>query len=152
MCFIKGNEWLERYRDVGLLLFRLGLGGMFIWHGAPKVFGGPETWAALGKTMAVFGITFAPAFWGLMSGCAEFFGGILIVLGLFYRLACAFLIINLGVAFISQMIGDKGLMKASQSFEDAFSFLAALFIGPGKYSIDEKLGFNKRSEKLFSKY
>ena len=43
---------LERYRDFGLLLLRIGLGAMFIWHGAPKLVGGPETWTRLGGAMA----------------------------------------------------------------------------------------------------
>ncbi|WP_371379090.1 DoxX family protein [Sporomusa aerivorans] len=133
------TQTMKAYQNVGLLIFRLGLGGMFMWHGFPKIFGGIEKWTALGKTMGTFGIDFAPAFWGFMSGFAEFFGGLLIVLGLFYRLACLMLVFNLGVAFISQMADGKGLMKASQSLEDGFSFLGALFVGPGKYSLDEYL-------------
>ena len=133
------TQAMKAYQNVGLLIFRLGLGGMFMWHGFPKIFGGIEKWTALGKTMGTFGIDFAPAFWGFMSGFAEFFGGLLIVLGLFYRLACLMLVFNLGVAFISQMADGKGLMKASQSLEDGFSFLGALFVGPGKYSLDEYL-------------
>lgn len=137
--YVDFNQLIKSYQNLGLLLFRLGIGGMFMWHGFPKVFGGIEKWTALGKTMGTFGIDFAPAFWGFMSGFAEFFGGLLIVLGLFYRLASFLLVVNLGVAFISQMIDGKGLMKASQSLEDGFSFLAALFVGPGKYSLDEYL-------------
>jgi len=140
------NRLMKSYQDAGLLLFRLGIGGMFMWHGFPKILGGVEKWAALGKTMATFGITFAPAFWGFMSGFAEFVGGLLIVLGLFYRFASLLLVFNLGVAFVSQMIDGKGLMKASQSLEDGFSFLAAAFVGPGKYSLDEYLLKNKHSK------
>jgi putative oxidoreductase len=134
------------FRDLGLLVFRLGLGGMFMWHGAPKVFGGAAKWAALGKTMGVFGITFAPAFWGFMSGFAEFFGGLLFAIGLFYRPACILLAGNMAVAFSSQMLTGKGLMKAAQSLEDGFAFLGALFVGPGKYSVDEYFGFNSKEE------
>ncbi|TWH47731.1 DoxX family protein [Sporomusa sp. KB1] len=137
--YVVFNQLIKPYQDIGLLLFRLGIGGMFMWHGFPKIFGGIEKWTALGKTMGTFGIDFAPAFWGFMSGFTEFFGGLLIVLGLFYRLAALLLVVNLGVAFTSQMVDGKGLMKASQSLEDGFSFLAALFVGPGKYSLDEYL-------------
>ena len=140
------NRLMKSYQDAGLLLFRLGIGGMFMWHGFPKIFGGVEKWAALGKTMATFGITFAPAFWGFMSGFAEFFGGLFIALGLFYRFASLLLVFNLGVAFVSQMLDGKGLMKASQSLEDGFSFLAAAFVGPGKYSLDEYLHKNDTVE------
>lgn len=33
---------LDKYRDVGLLILRVGIGLMFMIHGFPKLFGGPE--------------------------------------------------------------------------------------------------------------
>lgn len=136
------NDVLNSYRDAGLLLFRAGLGGMFMWHGFPKVSGGIEKWTELGRTMSTFGIDFAPAFWGFMSGFAEFFGGFLIMAGLFYRIACLLLVFNLAVAFTSLMLGGKGLLRASQALEVGLGFFAALFVGPGRYSVDEYLGLN----------
>lgn len=146
------NHWSFSYVDIGLLLFRLGLGCMFMWHGFPKITGGVEKWAALGKSMEAFGIAFAPAFWGFMSGFAEFAGGFLLAVGLLYRPACLLLVGNMLVAFSTQMINGAGLMKASQSFEDGFSFLGAFFVGPGKYSLDELLGVNSSRKTRFSKY
>lgn len=140
------NKFLFSQRDLGLLLFRLVLGGMFMWHGLPKLLGGPEKWAALGRTMEVFGLSFAPELFGFLSGASEFFGGLLILLGLFYRAAALFLCVNLLVAFSSQLLQNKGLFKAAQSFEDAASFLAALFVGPGRYSLDHFLGLDQTSE------
>ncbi|MGI6092859.1 MAG: DoxX family protein [Veillonellaceae bacterium] len=136
-------HFLSSYRDFGLLVFRLVLGGMFMWHGWPKIIGGPEKWSGLGSAMATFGIEFAPAAWGFMSGFAEFVGGALFALGLFYRLASLLLFVNMMVAFVSQMAAGKGLAKASQSLEAGVSFFAALFVGPGKYSIDYYLEFEK---------
>jgi putative oxidoreductase len=144
--FLKLNQLLSTYRDCGLLIFRLGLGGMFMWHGAPKIVGGAAKWAGLGKAMGAFGIHFAPVFWGFMASFAEFFGGLFFAIGLFYRPACFLLAFNMFVAFGSQMLGDKGLSKASQSLEDGLSFMAALFVGPGKYSVDEYLKLNATSE------
>jgi putative oxidoreductase len=141
--YIFFSQILTSYRNLGLLIFRLGIGGMFMWHGFPKIAGGMDKWLELGKAMGVFGIHFAPAFWGFMSGFSEFIGGIFIAIGLFYRLACLLLVLNLSTAFASQMVGGKGLLKASQSLEDSFAFLGALFIGPGKYSIDEYLRLNE---------
>lgn len=137
---------LSTYQNFGLLIFRLGLGGMFMWHGAPKIFGGMGTWTALGKTMGVFGVSIAPAFWGFMSGFAEFGGGLLLALGLFYRWAALLLTINMFVAVVSQLIGGAGLLKASQAIEDGFSFFGAMFVGPGRYSLDEIWGASKRKD------
>lgn len=132
-------KFLSTYRDAALLVFRLGLGGMFIWHGWPKIVGGPAVWSKLGLAMGTFGINFAPTFWGFMASFAEFGGGLLFALGLFYRLAAFLLFSNMFVAFASQMIDNKGLAKASQSLEDGLSFFAAAFVGPGKYSMDHWL-------------
>ncbi|QDR81589.1 DoxX family protein [Sporomusa termitida] len=139
-------RFLSRYRDLALLIFRLGLGGMFMWHGWPKIIGGPEKWAGLGKAVGTFGIEFAPGFWGFMASFAEFGGGLLFAVGLFYRPACFLLFSNMMVAFISQMMDGKGLQKASQSLEDGLSFFAAAFIGPGRYSLDYLLGIEESSE------
>ena len=37
-------SFLDRYRDLGLLVMRVGLGLSFMAHGWPKLVGGPETW------------------------------------------------------------------------------------------------------------
>ena len=47
---------LSRYRDVGLLLVRVGLGITFMFfHGSQKLFGGPEVWRSLGERAAAVG-------------------------------------------------------------------------------------------------
>lgn len=118
-----------------------------MWHGWPKISGGTETWIGLGKTMGILGVEFAPSFWGFMASFAEFGGGLLFALGLFYRPACLLLLSNMLVAFSSQMLGGKGLQKASQSLEDGISFFSASFIGPGKYSLDHIWGIEESGEK-----
>jgi putative oxidoreductase len=131
--------FLNKYRDIGLLILRIGIGVMFLSHGAPKMFGGPQYWKNLGMTMSIFGIHFLPAFWGFMSAFAEFFGGILIILGLFFRPACMLLTINMIVATSMHLNRGDGLGGASHAIEDGIVFLSLILIGPGKYSLDEKL-------------
>ncbi len=58
---------LGKYRDTGLLILRVGLGVMMIMHGLPKLQGGPELWAGVGKSMGNIGIHFMPTFWGFMA-------------------------------------------------------------------------------------
>lgn len=146
------NQWSFSYINIGLLVFRLVLGGMFMWHGYPKITGGIEKWAVLGKSVEIFGITVFPEFWGFMSGFAEFVGGLFFALGLFYRPMCLLLFSNMMVAFSTQMLSDKGLMKAAQSLEDGASFFAAFFVGPGKYSVDQLLGINSTKKSRFSSF
>ena len=54
----------DRYRDLGLLILRVGIGIMFLFHGLPKLTGGPAFWGQLGMATNFLGIGFAPAFWG----------------------------------------------------------------------------------------
>lgn len=130
---------LEKHKDIGLLCLRIGLGTMFILHGAPKMFGGPEAWESVGMAMATFGIKFAPVFWGFCAAFAEFIGGILIILGLFFRVACLLIAITMSVATSMLISKNSGFIGSAQPIEDGIVFLCLILIGPGKFSLDEKL-------------
>ncbi len=130
---------LDRYRNGGLLLLRIGLGLTFIFiHGWPKLMGGPERWAAVGGAMDVFGLGFAPAVWGFMAAFTEVFGGLLLMLGFFFRPACLLLFIVMVVATVKTLGADSGWPAASHALKMAIVFLSLIFIGPGKKSLDER--------------
>lgn len=129
---------LGRYKDAGLLILRVGLGAMMIFHGYPKIIGGPEGWAQLGASTKYVGITFLPTFWGLMGALAEGLGGVLIILGLWFRPAAIFLTLNMIVASAMHLGKGDGLMDASHAIELGFVFAGLIFIGPGKYSVDKR--------------
>lgn len=133
---IFGN--LSNYRNFGLLIIRVGLGLMFIYHGLPKLQGGVETWKMIGSATKSVGITFWPAFWGLLSALVEAVGGFLLIIGLAFRPACLLLVINLVVAALFHFGKGQGWMGASHAIEDAIMFTGLLFVGPGKYSVDKK--------------
>ena len=130
--------FLNKHRHIGLLVLRIGIGLMFILHGAPKLFGGVEKWVKIGGAMASLGIGFAPAFWGFMAAVSEFFGGICLILGVAFRPACILLTITMLVAAISHLSRGDGLGGASHAIELGIVFLSLILIGAGKYSIDEK--------------
>ncbi|MGI4749260.1 MAG: DoxX family protein [Janthinobacterium lividum] len=131
-------ENLLKYRNSGLLIIRIGLGIMFIYHGVPKLAGGPDHWEKLGGAMKVLSISYAPAFWGFMAAITETFGGLLLMIGLAFRPVCLLLIINLIVAALMHFSKGAGLEGAAHAIEDAIMFLGLVFIGPGLYSIDKK--------------
>ena len=83
-------RFLDKYRDIGLLILRVGIGIMFVLHGLPKLISGSETWTMLGGSMKALGLGFAPTAWGFMAALSEFAGGILLTLGFFFRPACFF--------------------------------------------------------------
>ena len=131
-------EKLGKFKDLGLLIIRLGVGLSFaLIHGLPKMLGGPSGWEKIGGAMGYVGIHFLPMFWGFMASATEAVGGIFIVLGLFFRPACIFMAFTMLVASL-MMISKEGFGDASHAIEVGFVFLGLLFIGPGKYSVDRK--------------
>lgn len=111
-------------------------------HGAGKLFGGPQRWEAVGRAMQHVGVDFAPVLWGLLAALTEFFGGFLLLLGLFVRPVSLALAAVMAVASLSVYAGSGTLMgSASHPVEVGITMLALLFIGAGKYSIDQKLGY-----------
>jgi len=129
---------LGNYKNFGLLVMRVGLGLMFIWHGYPKLVGGEKYWVRLGGAVASIGIHFLPVMWGLLCTLVETIGGAFIVIGFWFRPVCVLLLINLAIAAIFQFGQGGGLDDASHAIEDAVAFAGLLFLGPGKYSVDKK--------------
>jgi putative oxidoreductase len=128
---------LNRFRDLGLLVLRVGLGAMFIYHGLPKLLAGPALWAQLGTATGTLGIHFLPVFWGFLSAAAEGIGGLLLLLGLLSKPACLLMFINMVVAASFHLGKGDGLGIASHAIEVGIVFLSLVLIGPGRYSLDE---------------
>ena len=132
------------YRNIGILILRVGLGIMMMLHGYPKLFGGPEMWAELGTATQSIGLDFAPIFFGFMAGVTEFFGGLFLLLGLFFRPSLVLLFVVMIVAAASHISAGDGFTDTSHSIELAIVFVSLLIIGPGEYSLDRKLNSRKR--------
>jgi putative oxidoreductase len=128
---------LSKYKDFGLLVIRVGLGIMFIYHGLPKLMGGEDMWMKVGSSAKYVGITFAPVFWGFMAGTVEALGGLFLIIGLAFRPVCLLLIINLIVAAAYHFGSGGGMEAAAHAIEDAIMFAGLFFIGPGSYSLDK---------------
>lgn len=132
------------YRNIGLLILRVGLGIMMMLHGYPKLFGGPEMWGELGTATQSIGLDFAPIFFGFMASVTEFFGGLFLILGLFFRPSLVLLFVVMIVAAASHISAGDGFIDTSHSIELAIVFVSMLIIGPGEYSLDRKLNSRRR--------
>ena len=136
---------LEKHRDAGLLVLRLGFGlGFLFYHGWGKLAGGPERWAQVGGAMDRFGIGFGHTFFGFMASFSESIGGLLIALGLFFRPACALLFITMFVATVNHYATGRG--TPAHAAKNAMLFLGQLFVGPGRYSLDHWIANRTRGK------
>jgi putative oxidoreductase len=129
----------EDLLQIGLLIFRVGIGISILLHGLPKLTGGVEMWTYIGGSMSIFGITFAPAFWGFMAAVAESVGGLLFALGLFFRPAAILLTGTMIVALATHLAAGDDFMVFGHALDLLIIFAASIFIGPGRYSLDAKL-------------
>src|SRR5947208_8665100 len=74
----------NKFSDAGLALLRVGIGGIFVTHGAQKLFGFGIP--GVSGFMAQIGVPF-PTLSAVAVTAAEFLGGLALVAGFFTRLA-----------------------------------------------------------------
>lgn len=120
--------------DVGLLIFRLALGLVLLYgHGAEKlsiIFSGQEI-----QFMDPIGIGTGLSFH--LAAFAEGICAILLILGLFSRLASLILALNFIVIFIFHaFIVQDGFQVLELRFLYLLPFIALTFTGAGKYALD----------------
>src|SRR5437764_927920 len=85
-------SFLERGRFLGLLALRLVLGIIMIAHGYPKIFGG------IHGHLEMVGRLGLPPWLGYFSAGTEFFGGVLLMVGLPTRIVSIAFVIEMLVA------------------------------------------------------
>lgn len=125
--------------QLGWLVLRVGIGISIFLHGFPKITAGAEMWTAIGSSMGVFGINFAPTFWGLLAALTESVGGLLFALGLFFRPAAIMLAGMMTVALATHLAAGDDFMRYGHALDLLIVFAASILIGAGKYSLDAKL-------------
>jgi len=125
------------------LALRLVAGVIFTAHGAQKLFGwfGGYGLEGTGAWMASIGLE-PGYFLALMAGSAEFFGGLLLILGLLVRPAALVLALTMLVAIFSVHF-EHGLFMSNNGYEFALALFAisvALVLrGAGSLSADRVL-------------
>jgi putative oxidoreductase len=129
--------------DVSLLLIRVMIGVVFMFHGSQKLFGMFEGPGMEGFTQGLtsMGIPM-PALNAYLAAGAEFFGGLLLAVGLLTRLAAIPVVVTMMVAAF--MVHGSAFSLQHSGMEYALTLgvvTAAVGIaGAGKLSIDALIG------------
>jgi putative oxidoreductase len=125
-------RYLDRLQPLALLVLRVVLGAVMIGHGYSKVFGGLSHHVQLVSGLGL------PGWLAYPSAAAEFFGGILVLLGLLTRCAALAIFIDLSVAiwkvhWKNGLLGQGGYQFPLALVAIAF---ALIFLGAGPIALD----------------
>jgi putative oxidoreductase len=122
------NEFLLSWSQRVLSVLRIIAGFLMIWHGGQKLFGFPIPLPAGAEGPVV-----------IVAGVIEFFGGLLILVGLFTR-PVAFLMSGLMAAAYFMAHASGGFLPIVNGGELAaiysFLYLYLTFAGGGAWSLD----------------
>lgn len=131
------KNFLESNKDIGILILRIVIGIAFaLVYGLMKIEGGPVFWEQIGSAMSNAGISFGHTVWGFLASLSEFGGGILIFLGLFTRVAAAFMGFTMCIAIMQHLSMHDQWYNVFNPLEMLAVFIMLIFTGAGKYSLD----------------
>jgi putative oxidoreductase len=139
----KLNSILATNNSFSQLALRLPLGIIFAAHGAQKLFGwfGGYGLQGTGQWMASIGLE-PGVLMAALSGSAEFFGGVALIIGLLTRPAALVLAVTMLVAIFSVHI-NNGLFMSNNGYEFGLALLAGtvslVISGAGRASVDKLL-------------
>jgi putative oxidoreductase len=143
------NQLFVQNNSIAPLALRLSAGIIFAAHGAQKLFAwfGGYGLEATGQWMESIGLS--PGYlMALGAGSAEFFGGLLLILGLVTRPTAIILAFTMLVAIVSVHLLN-GLFISNNGYEFGLALLAIsvsiAVSGAGKFSIDMFIADKLRS-------
>jgi len=123
----------NKYSDLALLLLRIGVGVIFIYHGWGKLTGIEGVQGFFGNV----GIPL-PAVMAWVVALVEFFGGLMVLFGAYAKIPYLLLAIIMVVALLTVKIG-QGFEAARIDLMLLLTNLALFFLGSGSYSVDHKI-------------
>lgn len=127
---------LEKLNPLALLFLRLALGIIFIFHGYPKLFTHTR------ESMQMFEHMGFPGYFVYIAGAVEFFGGIVLILGLFTRIGGLLLAGEMAIA-VWRVHLPQGPVTMVKNYEFPLLLAAAAFtlatVGAGLISLDQAI-------------
>ncbi len=134
------NSITKTEQSLSALPLRLIAGLLFTAHGSQKLFAWFGGYGLEGTGQWMESIGLAPGYlMALMAGSAEFFGGLLLIVGFLTRPTSFVLAITMIVAIFTVHI-DNGLFMSNNGYEFGLALIAIsfslMFSGAGNLSLD----------------
>ncbi len=128
-----------RVQDSALLLIRLAVAAIFLYHGSQKLFGlfGGPGLAGVATIFSHMGLPY-PYISAVLSGCAEFFGGLIFLLGSGLRISAVPLSFNMLVAtVVSAHHGGFSVMTGGCEYPLSLLVVVVAMglLGPGGFTL-----------------
>src|SRR3954467_8404699 len=130
-------QFLGKYRETGLLLFRASIGLIVIMLVAPVLWNGQGGWEGFGSAMEHLDMHGHYKFWGFLGAVLGCTGAILMILGLFFRVGTLFVLIVTLIHLVGVWNGHHDFHSRLPALEMSILLLSLLFVGPGRYSVDK---------------
>ena len=131
------NLFVNGY-DYGMLILRIFPSFyLFYNHGLNKLTNGVSSWEWLGKAvMPLIGIDFGHVYFGFLAAFSEGVLTILVAIGFWTRISSFFISITMFFAGLYHIVdGDS----AESAFIYLSIYVAIIFLGSGRYSLDNQL-------------
>ena len=127
------------FAPLAYTLIRVALGLILIPHGFAKLFGADAVPAS--RNFVNFGWAY-PVAWAYFIGAVEFFGGIMLALGLLTRIVAAAFVIEMGVISFAVLYPSWSWGRRGMEYALFMGIVAlAIFLpGGGRWSLDRLLG------------
>jgi len=129
-------QFLGKYRETGLLLIRGSLGLIFIALIAPVLWN-QDSWEHVGSAMRHLDFHSHFKFWGVVGAVLGCVGGVLMILGLFFRIGVLLALVVTLVHLIALWGGRGDFYARLPALEMSIPLVSLLLVGPGKYSVDK---------------
>ena len=132
------------------LVLRVVLGGLFVWHGIDKFDVGIDM---IEEMFTMWGVP-APGVSAMLTAIIEIAAGAMLVFGVATRVAAMLLsVVMIGaIVYVKQDLGiisSQPMPGAELDLAMLAGLIALVILGPGPYSVDDKIGFepSERSER-----
>jgi putative oxidoreductase len=136
---------LNRLRPIAPLVLRVVIGALFVWHGIDKFDAGMEMVEGAFRSWGVP----APALAAPAVAIIEIVAGAALIVGFATRIAAILLsLVMVGaILYVKQDLGiisSQPMPGAELDLALLAGLVALVFLGPGKYSVDDAIGLEPK--------